>query len=105
MATQLQLKYYDTSLSDCRGNVTTLVRLQKKVKNGVAMARKTNVPKKYTAGLGSSTAAARKKEIRARAASKTPNYSPLPGDKTASGKQRKTKQSKHTTAYKRKYGG
>lgn len=69
------------------------------------MAAKRKVPKTYTAGLSSSTAAKRKAAIRARSASANPSYAPLPGDKTASGKQRKTKTSKHTTAYKRKFGG
>lgn len=69
------------------------------------MATKRKVPKKYTAGLDSKTAARRKAAIRARSASSTPSYTPLPGDKTPSGKTRKTKQSKHTTAFKRKFGG
>jgi hypothetical protein len=68
------------------------------------MAVKKKVPRKYVAGLDSKTAAARKAAIRARAG-KPPSYAPLPGDKTASGKQRATKPSKHTTAYKKKFGG
>lgn len=69
------------------------------------MVGKRKVPKKYTAGLSSTTAAKRKAEIRARAKSANPSYAPLPGDKTASGKQRKTKTSKHTAAFKKKFGG
>ena len=67
------------------------------------MAAKKKVPRKYVAGLDSKTAAARKAAIRARSG-KAPSYAPLPGDKTANGKQRPTKPSKHTTAYKKRFG-
>lgn len=69
------------------------------------MPKKTKVPKKYTEGLSSSAASRRKAAIRARAKSPVYDYSPLPGDKTASGKQRKTKESQHTKAYRKKFGG
>ena len=53
------------------------------------MARK--VPKKYTKGLGESTADRRKAEIRKRATGKKESFKPLPGDAKA-----KTKPSKYT---------
>ena len=51
---------------------------------------KSKVPEKYTSGLGESTAAKRKAEIRKRTAGKK-SFKPLPGDAKA-----KTKPSKYT---------
>ena len=49
------------------------------------------VPSKYTKGLGESTAARRRAEIRKRATGKKESFEPLPGDARA-----KTKPSKYT---------
>lgn len=67
--------------------------------------KKRKVPKKYTAGLSPAEKKRREAELRSRMKSSNPSYSPLASDYTASGKLRKTKTSKHTTAYKKKFGG
>lgn len=63
---------------------------------------KTGLPKKYVSGLSSSTAKARKAHW-AKASKMDPSnpaaYEPAPGDKNA-----KTKESKHTKAYRAKFG-
>ena len=69
------------------------------------MAKKRKVPKKYTAGLSSDVAAKRRAAIRARAKSGFGVYSELPGNITKSGKRKKTKESKHTKAFRKKFGG
>lgn len=56
------------------------------------MAKVRKVQKKYTAGLGKSTAARRKAEIRKRATGKKKSFKPLPGD------TKKTKPSTYTKA-------
>lgn len=63
-------------------------------RKSTAKKKATKVPKKYTAGLKKSTASKRASEIRKRtkaSQSGKPNYSSLPGDKTA-----KTKPSSYT---------
>jgi len=67
--------------------------------------KKRKVPKKYTAGLGASDKKQREEELRSRMKSKNPSYAPLSTDFDKSGKLRKTKTSKHTTEYKKKFGG
>ena len=65
------------------------------------------VPEKYLAGLGPKEAARRKREIAARkkeSSSKASSYRPFRTDRDASGKNRRTRPSRHTRAYKRKWG-
>ena len=68
--------------------------------------RKSKIPKKYLAGLSAEDKAKRKKEIernRKKSASDPTAYN-FPTDKTKSGKRRKTKESKHTKAFRKKFG-
>ena len=69
------------------------------------MEKKRKGPKKYTAGLSPADKKKREAEIRRRAASSSPSYAPMPTDYGKDGKLRKTKTSKHTTKFKKKFGG
>lgn len=62
------------------------------------------VPRKYTAGLNPADKKKREAEIRSRMKSKSPSYAPLSTDFGKDGKLRKTKKSKHTTKFKKRFG-
>ena len=68
--------------------------------------KKGKVPKKYLAGLSSADKAKRRKEIernRKKSPSDTSAYS-FASDFTSSGKRRKTKESKYTKEFRKRFG-
>lgn len=65
---------------------------------------KRKVPAKYTKGLSPADKKKREAELRRRMASKSPSYAPLATDYGKDGKLRKTKTSKHTSKFKKRFG-
>jgi hypothetical protein len=65
---------------------------------------KRKVPAKYTKGLSPADKKKREAELRRRMASKNPSYAPLATDYGKDGKLRKTKTSKHTSKFKKRFG-
>jgi len=68
--------------------------------------KKRKIPAKYLAGLSSADKAKRRKEIQrnAKKSSKDPSAYVFPSDYTSSGARRKTKESKYTKAFRKKFG-
>ena len=86
-----------------RGNMAKQI---KKAPASRKKKKKRKIPAKYLAGLSSAEKAKRKKEIernRKKSASDPTAYN-FPTDKTKSGKRRKTKESKHTKAFRKIFG-
>ena len=70
------------------------------------LLKKGSIPEKYLAGLSSSEKSKRRAEIQrnAKKSTKDPSAYFFATDFTSGGKRRKTKLSKHTKAYRKKYG-
>jgi hypothetical protein len=70
------------------------------------LLKKGSIPEKYLAGLSSAEKSKRRAEIQrnAKKSAKDPSAYSFATDFTSGGKRRKTKLSKHTKAYRKKYG-
>tara|TARA_X000001388_G_scaffold77557_1_gene78995 strand:+ start:1080 stop:1370 length:291 start_codon:yes stop_codon:yes gene_type:complete len=69
------------------------------------LLKKGSIPEKYLAGLSSAEKSKRRAEIQrnAKKSAKDPSAYSFATDFTSGGKRRKTKLSKHTKAYRKKY--
>lgn len=84
-------------------------KMRKQIEKAPSSKKKTKrkIPAKYLVGLSPAEKAKRKKEIQrnAKKSSKDPSAYVFPSDYTSSGARRKTKESKYTKAYRKKFGG